>query len=555
MCLLYASVKTGYNTLLRYSKWPNKSKPKTGRLSAKNGENMEKRNLTALQRSLLDPDDFTLTFELVPGRGGRSRELSRILALAREIAADGRFKALSITENAGGHPALSPEALGAEILANGTDVIIHLSCKDKNRNQMESLLFAWDRLGLHNLLVIAGDYPKEGYMGYPKPVFDLDTVQALDMISSLNRPAAGGGSASSGMDVQPATFLKGVVVSPFKLLESELAMQYFKLHRKVAAGADFVITQLGFDGRKFHELLLYMRENGLHVPVLGNVFIPNLAVAELMYRGKIPGCVIPEELYTAIQQESRSQDKGRRARLLRGAKLLAIQRGLGYSGAHLGGPGLSFSDIDFILTQAKALAPDWQGLVAELSCWPAKSYYYKEEVPGGPSLPHRENGGLQGGGRRERWQPGYALSRLVHDLAFAPDGLLFGLVKRVCLALDDSGLRHFLGRFEHVVKTACFECQNCGDCTLAELAFLCPQSGCAKYLLNGPCGGSRDGWCEVYPGEKRCLYVLAYERLKRHGLQAQLREGLVAPRNWALNNSSSWVNFFRGLDHTGKKGD
>ncbi|MDX1776542.1 MAG: hypothetical protein R3297_08160, partial [Desulfobulbales bacterium] len=105
-----------------------------------------------LRNSLKDPEEFTLTFELVPGRGGRTAEIDRIVNLAREIAADGRFQALNITENAGGQPALSPETLGKEILAMGSEVIIHLSCKDKNRNQMESLLFGWDRHNLHNLL-------------------------------------------------------------------------------------------------------------------------------------------------------------------------------------------------------------------------------------------------------------------------------------------------------------------------------------------------------------------------------------------------------------------
>ncbi|MEJ2270718.1 MAG: hypothetical protein P8Y04_13250 [Desulfobulbaceae bacterium] len=99
---------------------------------------MEDHN-SRLRSSLKDPAEFTLTFELVPGRGGRTQEISRIVNLAKDIAADGRFQALSITENAGGHPALSPETLGTEILAMGSEVVIHLSCKDKNRNQMESL--------------------------------------------------------------------------------------------------------------------------------------------------------------------------------------------------------------------------------------------------------------------------------------------------------------------------------------------------------------------------------------------------------------------------------
>ena len=106
---------------------------------------------SSFQRSLADPEEFTLTLELVPSRGGRSTALSRALLCARDLAADGRIRAVSITENAGGHPALSPEVMGLEISDLGLDVIIHLSCKDKNRNQIESLLFAWDRLGLRNL--------------------------------------------------------------------------------------------------------------------------------------------------------------------------------------------------------------------------------------------------------------------------------------------------------------------------------------------------------------------------------------------------------------------
>ena len=120
-------------------------------------------NNSKFQRSLFDPGEFALTLELVPNRGGRSAAHVRALDFARDAATDGRLQAVSITENAGGHPALAPEVLGREILDLGLDVIIHLSCKDKNRNQIESGLFAWDRAGLRNLLVVAGDYPQRGY--------------------------------------------------------------------------------------------------------------------------------------------------------------------------------------------------------------------------------------------------------------------------------------------------------------------------------------------------------------------------------------------------------
>jgi methylenetetrahydrofolate reductase (NADPH) len=511
---------------------------------------MEKECNSRLLRSLRDQHDFTLTFELVPGPGSRSRQHSRILKLAKEIALDGRFRALSITENAGGHPALTPEALGSEIQAMGSEVIIHLSCKDKNRNQMESLLFGWDRQHIRNLLVVTGDYPQKGYQGHPKPVFDLDSVQTLNLLGTMNRGRANSGAENSEGVLRATSFLKGVVVSPFKFLEAELMMQYYKLHRKVAAGADFVITQIGYDARKFHELLLYMQRMRLDVPVLGNVFIPNLPVTELMYQGRIPGCVITDALYRRIHQEAKSADKGKEARLLRGAKLLAVLNGMGYAGAHIGGPGLTFADLDYILTAAARLQPQWRTCLADLCFWPEASFWYfgKDTASGLNTSQPREQPPSG-----HTMHPGYTLARFVHDQAFVRDGLLYQPMKKICLAFDRGRRCNTLCRFEHTTKAALFGCQNCGDCTLAELAFLCPQSGCAKYLLNGACGGSRDGWCEVYPGSKPCLFVKVYERLKSCGQEGTMREGFVPPRDWALNNTSSWINYFNGRDHIGAK--
>ena len=512
-----------------------------------------KENNSRLRRSLKDSAEFTLTFELVPGRGGRTQEISRIVNLAKDVAADRRFQALSITENAGGQPALSPETLGTEILAMGSEVIIHLSCKDKNRNQMESLLFGWDRHNLHNLLVIAGDYPKEGYCGFPKPVFDLDTIHVLDLLSSMNlKEQDQQKNDGSKEKIKSIPFLKGVVVSPFKILESELVMQYYKLHRKVLAGADFIITQLGYDARKFHELLQYMKQNQLNIPVLGNVFIPSLKVVELMHEGKLPGCLIPDALYEQVQWEARTADKGKKARLLRAAKLLAVLKGLGYDGAHIGGPGLTFGDLDFVLSQADEMVSDWRSLIPDLSFWPSETFHYYEKDHATGLNTEREAARPS---KKPPWISAYSFSSWVHEAAFEPEGTLYDFCKKICLQLDETRLRGLLANFELISKTALFGCLNCGDCTLAKLAFLCPQSRCAKYLLNGPCGGSHNGWCEVYPGRKRCIYVLAYDRLKPYGLEKNFTSGFIPPRDWSLNNTSSWVNFYRGLDNFAKSED
>jgi methylenetetrahydrofolate reductase (NADPH) len=370
------------------------------------------------------------------------------------------------------------------------------------------------------------------------------------MLGAMNRGLATPESNNSEARLQSTSFLKGVAFTPFKFLEAEVVMQYYKLHRKITAGADFVITQIGYDARKFHELLLYMKLNNLHVPVLGNVFIPNLAVTELMYQGQVPGCVITEALYRQVRKESKSEDKGKKARLVRGATLLAVLKGLGYAGAHIGGPNLSFSDLDFMLNSAKEIGEDWRSCIKETSFWPEKAFwFFEKDIDSGLNLmkPNERAVGNTG------LNLGYLLSHNIHKLAFTKSGLLYNPLKKFCLAVDRGLHCGSLCRIEHTIKAACFGCQNCGDCTLAELAYLCPQSGCAKYLLNGPCGGSRDGWCEVYPGMKRCLFVKVYERLKAAGIDAMMKEGVVPPRDWSLHNTSSWTNFFAGRDHTRRR--
>ena len=511
-----------------------------------------KKKTSQFQQSLDDPGEFTLTFELVPSRGGRSKEHARTLDLARALAADSRVQAVSITENAGGHPVLSPEVLGIEIREMGLDVIVHFSCKDKNRNQMESLLFAWDRMGLRDLLVISGDYPKEGYHGYPKPVFDVGSVHVLNLLTRMNRGifTIDAQPVDPAAAIQPTSFFMGVALSPFKRYEPELIMQYSKLHRKVAQGADYVITQVGFDARKFHEALLYIQHRQLDIPILGNVFIPNLTVTELMYRGEVPGCVIPDQLYADIRREAKSADKGKKARLIRAAKLLSILKGMGYNGAHIGGPALTYKDIDFVLTQAEEMAASWQDFIPELSYWPRDWFYYFEKDEESQLNKPRP---AARSGRGIGITPTYTMAKKVHDLVFEPDGALFQTMKKICLRFEQTRLNQPFSRMEHFIKFLLFECQNCGDCTLAELAFLCPQSGCAKYLFNGACGGSREGWCEVYPGKKRCLYVRIYERLKVHCEEELMKKGFVPPRDWSLNNTSSWVNYYLGKDHTAKK--
>lgn len=75
------------------------------------------------------------------------------------------------------------------------------------------------------------------------------------------------------------------------------------------------------------------------------------------------------------------------------------------------------------------------------------------------------------------------------------------------------------------------KCAACGDCVLHEYGGICPITRCAKHLLNGPCGGSREDRCEVR-SDRPCAWQLIYQRLNGTGQLDKLKQ-IKAPRNWS----------------------
>lgn len=490
--------------------------------------------------SLFKDEEFTITFELVPGRGSGGKRLDGLLDFAEAAKKDGRIKALSITDNPGGHPALAPTSLGLDILSMGIAPLIHFSLKDKNRNIAESQLFECHRHGLLNLLVLSGDYPRYGFHGQAMPVFDLDSPQLLTLIDRLRQTLPLEKGAPGGVMPLPSMdFLAGCVVSPFKNTEAEQIFQYAKLLTKVSAGAHFVISQLGFDMAKYQELLSFCHQNAITLPLMASVFIPSMKVAEIMCQGQVPGIIFPESLVRIMQKEAENQDKGEEARLLRGARMMAVLKHMGYAGVHLGGNNLNFNKIAFLLDQAEQYeaTADWEEMYQEVD-FPTPSTWYlfpksgpQRDRPHTPSVPFRIN-------------------KQVHDSSFKPEGLLFPLARAISLRADHKHqVRRLFTFCEKLIKTLLFRCRMCGDCTLAESSYLCPQSGCPKRMINGPCGGSLHGFCEVYPRERLCFWVKVYNSnpLAHPGDLSYCLP--LPPKDWSLQGSSSWLNYFTGRDH------
>lgn len=496
--------------------------------------------------------NFTFTFELVPGRTARGKPVDTILNFAKKAASDSKLAALSITDNAGGNPALAPHSLGIEIKSLGVKPIIHFSCKDKNRNLIESELFELSRAGLNNLLVVTGDYPRSGYHGTAKPVFDLDSTHVLSIISDMNNGFLLDHNAENGnIKLAKTDFHAGCVVSPFKRTEPEQVWQYEKLRRKINAGARFIISQMGFDIRRFHELRLFVdlisqQNNKPAPPLIGTVFLPTRKLARLILEGDVPGCLIPKRLYEQIEMEFKSDDKGLMARLERGARLAAMLAGIGYDGAHLSGPLLEYEHVSWLIRRTNELMPNWKDFVSDFLWqeeWPF--YYFNEDINTKLSSTNTSTRmqANKTGLLENSW---FHLNVLIHELCFEKKGTLYAPLKKLAEKIAHSQAETLYSNAEHVIKRMLYDCMSCGDCTLSQLAYLCPQSQCAKGMLNGPCGGSCNGWCEVWPAHKKCIYVRAYERDPQLATRSQ---DILPPRDWALYLTSSWLNFYLGKTH------
>ncbi len=327
-----------------------------------------------LGRLLRETDTFVTCVELVTSRGViTERSGRRVLDLARGLAQHPRVHALSITDNPGGNAMLSADTLGTDLIARGQEVIIHLSCKDWNRNALQSRGWKLASEGFNNILALSGDCPTGGYAGQASGVFDIDSVGLLQMYSDMNLGLTADGRSEAPME--PTRFFLGAVVTNFKRHEREVMPQYFKLAMKVRSGAQFIINQIGYDSRKQDELLKAMSHYRLRVPALANVYVLSRSAARFFNSGAIPGVVVTDELLSLVEKQAKSPDKGKTFFLEFAAKQCAVARGLGYRGVYLGGH-LKLEQYARVLSIADSFAEnDWKDFAKEIR-FPQKDEFY-----------------------------------------------------------------------------------------------------------------------------------------------------------------------------------
>jgi methylenetetrahydrofolate reductase (NADPH) len=460
-------------------------------------------------REALGSGRFSYLVELVASAKTTEEKLQE---MASDLAQVPGLIAAGVTSYAGGSAGHDPIRIGEIVKDRGLTPNVHLTCVNHSRQELIQSLEKLHELGIDNVFAITGDYPKTGD-STAKVDYDLDSVQLVELIHEMRQ--------------QGLPFHISVAVSPFKYTEADCAYQYLKLEKKIAAGADFAITQLGYDVRKFRELKRYLDERGLKTPVFGNVYILPAGAARKFSKGEPPGCWVSNELVEIVQEEAKAPDKGLAARLERAARTVAVLRGLGYAGAYIGGDHQA-ERIRWIIERSEAIAPNWEEHAEELTYAPKGGFYFFDSPKPVPK-------------KRE-------LAQRVMDVmepANTPAPLRTILAGILGWVDHHPSAAHALERAEYAFKSSAFGCQACGNCILGLMEYVCPMT-CPKNLRNGPCGGTLNGQCEVFP-DKACVWVKVYERAQAANRTEDLKL-YIPPRDRSLQGTSSYINYYLGRD-------
>ena len=246
-------------------------------------------------REKLNSRKFLVTAEVSPPKGTR---FSASLEDASQLK--GIADALNVTDNQCSIMHMSSLAFSKLLLDEGHEPIMQLTCRDRNRIGLQSDLLGAYALGIRNICLMTGDYPTCGDHPGSKPVYDVDSVQLIELVRKLDTGVDFAGNKLDG----GTSFCAGAVSG----IDPEKTMQLIKLQKKVKCGADFIQTQAVYDIGMFEEFIDAV--NYLEVPVIaGLIPLKSLGMAEFMNKN-ISGIHVPEEIMLRMKDASSPMEEG-----------------------------------------------------------------------------------------------------------------------------------------------------------------------------------------------------------------------------------------------------
>jgi 5,10-methylenetetrahydrofolate reductase len=247
---------------------------------------------------VLESKIFAVTGELGPPQSADPEVIRRKAKILK-----GHIDAFNVTD---GQTAVVRMASWAACLIardEGLDPIVQMTCRDRNRIALQMDVLGIAALGISNMLCLTGDHQKFGNHPTAKGVYDLDSIQLVQMVKDMRD----GKKFQCGeeMAVEPHIFI-GAAANPFA---DPFEFRVPRLAKKVAAGADFIQTQIVYNVDKFAEWMKMVRDRGLHekVKILAGVApIKSVGAARYM-KTRVPGMDVPDSVVTRLQGVPKEQ--------------------------------------------------------------------------------------------------------------------------------------------------------------------------------------------------------------------------------------------------------
>lgn len=401
---------------------------------------------------------------------------------------------------------------------SAVEKLLHFSGKDRDIQDFEAFLSQVKAANIQNLLLLSGDKLKshsDGTNGRPRTRY-LESVNAVAAAQHV------GG------------FHIGVALNPFKYVEAERDAQYLKLHKKLKAGADFIITQLGYDIKALQQAKAFLTSHDYAQKIVACVMPLTLARANYMIKYKVAGIVITPHMLNVLKHEKQT---GQTAHVYaRCALQILICEQLGFAGVHL----------------SACHKPDEQARLAEYIeeyrhlDLAALEQHYKRlwHIQTGLELQPERLPSARKPSRLEMVK--YRHLQFMHDALFmSKPAKNAGRFIFKAAFWNTHLMTKMLLKTESFSKHRLVGCESCGQCRLADTLYICPET-CPKGLANGPCGGTSLDRCEF--GDRECIHSVK-ARLAKAVEQTQiLKDKLIPTVPIATRGSSSWKNWYLAVE-------
>jgi methylenetetrahydrofolate reductase (NADPH) len=174
----------------------------------------------------------------------------------------------------------------------------HLICGGFSKEETENALIDLNFLGIQNVLALRGDSVKNEPSFVPEPDGNKDSLELVNQVVNMNN---GRYLDSELENAMPTNFCIGVSGYPEKHFEApNMSSDLRWLKQKVDAGADYIVTQMFFDNKKFFAFVEKCREMGINVPIIPGLK-PMATKKQLVALPKIFSIDLPEDLVTAVE--------------------------------------------------------------------------------------------------------------------------------------------------------------------------------------------------------------------------------------------------------------